>query len=172
MTREEATAFYRKHYRRVFNICLRIVGDSADAEEIMQDTLLKYITGGPAGLSQQQTEAWLARTAIRKTLDVLRARKRSNLFKEELRAEQEELRAEQEEPAGADVSVESLTPEAVAEAIKDLGEPYNIVLGLVLIEGLDYEEISACTGQKQSTIRSSYSRGLAKLRTKLSNKRI
>lgn len=165
MTREEATAFYRKHYRRVFNICLRIVGDSADAEEIMQDTLLKYITGGPAGLSQQQTEAWLARTAIRKSLDVLRARKRSNLFKEE-------LRAEQEEPAGADVSVESLTPEAVAEAIKDLGEPYNIVLGLVLIEGLDYEEISACTGQKQTTIRSSYSRGLAKLRTKLSNKRI
>lgn len=165
MTREEATAFYRKHYRRVFNICLRIVGDSADAEEIMQDTLLKYITGGPAGLSQQQTEAWLARTAIRKSLDVLRARKRSNLFKEE-------LLAEQEEPAGADVSVESLTPEAVAEAIKDLGEPYNIVLGLVLIEGLDYEEISACTGQKQTTIRSSYSRGLAKLRTKLSNKRI
>ncbi len=165
MTREEATAFYRKHYRRVFNICLRIVGDSADAEEIMQDTLLKYITGGPAGLSQQQTEAWLARTAIRKSLDVLRARKRSNLFKEE-------LRAEQEEPAGADVSEESLTPEAVAEAIKDLGEPYNIVLGLVLIEGLDYEEISACTGQKQTTIRSSYSRGLAKLRTKLSNKRI
>lgn len=165
MTREEATAFYRKHYRRVFNICLRIVGDSADAEEIMQDTLLKYITGGPAGLSQQQTEAWLARTAIRKSLDVLRARKRSNLF-------MEELRAEQEEPAGADVSVESLTPEAVAEAIKDLGEPYNIVLGLVLIEGLDYEEISACTGQKQTTIRSSYSRGLAKLRTKLSNKRI
>lgn len=165
MTREEATAFYRKHYRRVFNICLRIVGDSADAEEIMQDTLLKYITGGPAGLSQQQTEAWLARTAIRKSLDVLRARKRSNLF-------MEELRAEQEEPAGADVSAESLTPEAVAEAIKDLGEPYNIVLGLVLIEGLDYEEISACTGQKQTTIRSSYSRGLAKLRTKLSNKRI
>ncbi len=165
MTREEATAFYRKHYRRVFNICLRIVGDSADAEEIMQDTLLKYITGGPAGLSQQQTEAWLARTAIRKSLDVLRARKRSNLFKEE-------LRAEQEEPAGADVSEENLTPEAVAEAIKDLGEPYNIVLGLVLIEGLDYEEISACTGQKQTTIRSSYSRGLAKLRTKLSNKRI
>lgn len=165
MTREEATAFYRKHYRRVFNICLRIVGDSADAEEIMQDTLLKYITGGPAGLSQQQTEAWLARTAIRKSLDVLRARKRSNLFKEE-------LRAELEEPAGADVSVESLTPEAVAEAIKDLGEPYNIVLGLVLIEGLDYEEISACTGQKQTTIRCSYSRGLAKLRTKLSNKRI
>ncbi|MBQ9185675.1 MAG: sigma-70 family RNA polymerase sigma factor [Bacteroidales bacterium] len=166
MTREEATAFYRKHYRRVFNICLRIVGDSADAEEIMQDTLLKYIADGPAGLSEQQTEAWLARTAIRKSLDVLRARKRSNLFKEE-------LRAEQEEPAGTEeVSVESLTPEAVAGAIKALGEPYNIVLGLVLIEGLDYEEVSACTGQKQTTIRSSYSRGLAKLRTMLSNKRI
>jgi DNA-directed RNA polymerase specialized sigma24 family protein len=36
-------------------------------------------------------------------------------------------------------------------------------LNLVLLEGLDYEEISAFTGKKEVTLRSIYSRGRAKL---------
>ena len=37
---------YDDYSVRLYNIGLRIVGDSADAEEIMHDTLLKYLSYG------------------------------------------------------------------------------------------------------------------------------
>ena len=46
MTREESIEIYRTHSKRLFNISLRIVRDSALAEEIMQDTILKYLQSG------------------------------------------------------------------------------------------------------------------------------
>ena len=44
-----------------------------------------------------------------------------------------------------------------------LQEPYRLVLDLVLIEGMDYGEIAAITGRKETTLRSLYSRGRARL---------
>ena len=42
MTREESIEFYKRYSRKLFNVSFRIVGDSALAEEIMQDTVLKF----------------------------------------------------------------------------------------------------------------------------------
>ena len=44
------------------------------------------------------------------------------------------------------------------EAISRLKDPYRLVLNLVLIEGLDYEEISSMTGEREGTLRTQYSR--------------
>ena len=164
MTREEATAFYRKHYRRVYNISLRIVGSSADAEEIMQDTILKYLSKGPEGLNELQESAWLARTAINKSLDLLRSRKREADFLKEAALEAEEA------DTSGEVDTWTLTPEQVAKEINQLKEPYNLVLDLVLIEGLDYEEVSQYTGITQGNLRCYFSRGMAKLREALKRK--
>ena len=59
----------------------------------------------------------------------------------------------------------------VHKAMDSLEEPYRLILNLVLLEGLDYEEISAFTGKKEVTIRSIYSRGRAKLIKRLKNDR-
>lgn len=166
MTREEATAFYRKHYRRVYNISLRITGSSADAEEIMQDTILKYLAKGPEGLNELQISAWLARTAINKSLDLLRSKKRDAAFLQEAALDADEADAPEE------VNTETLTPEDVAKEINQLKEPYNLVLDLVLIEGLDYEEVSQYTGITQGNLRCYYSRGMAKLREALKRRHV
>ena len=42
MTREECIDIYKRYSRKLFNVSLRIVGDSGEAEEIMQDTVLKF----------------------------------------------------------------------------------------------------------------------------------
>lgn len=166
MTREEATAFYRKHYRRVYNISLRITGSSADAEEIMQDTILKYLAKGPDGLNELQISAWLARTAINKSLDLLRSKKRDAAFLQEAALDADEADTPEE------VNTETLTPEDVAKEISQLKEPYNLVLDLVLIEGLDYEEVSQYTGITQGNLRCYYSRGMAKLREALKRRHV
>ena len=43
MTQKEIKKFYDTHYRRLFNASYRIVGNGADAEEIMHDTLLRFL---------------------------------------------------------------------------------------------------------------------------------
>ena len=42
-------------------------------------------------------------------------------------------------------------------------EPYRLILDLVLVEGLDYEEIAGLTGEREGTLRTQFSRGRAKL---------
>ena len=44
MNREESIQFYKAHAKRLYNISLRIVRDSGAAEEIMQDTILRFIS--------------------------------------------------------------------------------------------------------------------------------
>lgn len=155
MTRQEITEFYRQHSRRLYNIAWRILGNSDDAEEVMQDTILKYVTGS-VSLRGPQESAWLARTCIRAAIDKLRERKRRDIFLEEYAQETEET--VEEIPASA------LSMEKVKTAMERLQEPYRLVLDLVLVEGLDYEEISAYTGKKEVTIRSIFSRGREKLK--------
>ena len=85
MTRQEATEFYRSHSKAVYNTALRIVRDPEEAEEIMQDTFMKYFTKGVPGLSEARKAAWLRTTCIRMGIDFLRRRKKGlELFVERI----------------------------------------------------------------------------------------
>ena len=161
MTREESIDFYKKHAKRLYNISLRIVQDSAQAEEIMQDTILKYLTLSPLpGFGAASESAWLARTCIRASIDALRKRKRELHFLDEYASEEApeyfapaEGTDEREETASApfDIAV-------IRKAIDSLNDPYRLVLNLILLDGLDYEEISSITGEREGTVRTQYSR--------------
>ena len=157
MTRQEITAFYEQYHRRLYNTAWRILQDSDDAEEVMQDTLLKYIgRKDPAPLSAPQISAWLTRTCVRASIDRLRERKRRADFLELYAVDESAVEEEEVPMEGVDVA-------RVQQALQSLEEPYRLILNLVLLEGLDYEEIAAFTGKKEATLRSIYSRGRAKL---------
>lgn len=157
MTRQEITAFYEQYHRRLYNTAWRILQNSDDAEEVMQDTLLKYIgRKDPAPLSAPQISAWLSRTCVRASIDRLRERKRRADFLELYAVDETEVEE-------ADMPMEGMDVPTVLKAMEGLEEPYRLILNLVLLEGLDYEEISAFTGKKEVTIRSIYSRGRVKL---------
>ena len=152
MTREESIALYKAQSRRLYNISLRIVRDGGLAEEIMQDTILKYLTlfqESPVG-ERSRTTSWLSKTCIRASIDALRKRKREKLFLEEYANDA----AYDDTP----VETDSLDIAKVHKAIDELKEPYRLIINLILIEGLDYEEISDITGEQEGTIRTQYSR--------------
>ncbi|MBP5625573.1 MAG: sigma-70 family RNA polymerase sigma factor [Bacteroidales bacterium] len=158
MTRQEITEFYRKHNGRLYNISLRILKDSDEAEEVMQDTILKFVSSEGKFGSEAQVSAWLARTCIRASIDRLRSRKREEAFLEDY-ARQEET----EEPAEEQLQGPLPDVMQIRAAMERLPEPYRLVLNLVLIEGLDYGEIAAMTGRKETTLRSLFARGKNKL---------
>ena len=158
MTRQEISEFYREHHRRLYNISLRILRDPAEAEEVMQDTLLKYLSAPGTFASPAQVSAWLARTCIRASIDRLRKKRRHDAFLEDYALQEDAQGPDETEDPGPlpDIS-------QVRTAMDALPEPYRLVLCLVLIEGLDYGEIAALTGRKETTLRSLYARGRHKL---------
>lgn len=160
MTRQEITEFYRQHHRRLYNTAWRILRDSDDAEEVMQDTLLKYITRSEADRPalEPQIQAWLCKACVRASIDRLRERQRRDLFLKAYVQEEEETLPEEEVPASA------LNVAQIQKALDRLPEPYRLVVDMVLLEGLDYEEMAEITGKKEGTLRSLYSRGRAKLK--------
>ncbi len=159
MTQKEIKKFYDTHYRRLFNASYRIVGNGADAEEIMHDTLLSFLQMENPPAQPAQISAWLIRTCIRRSIDRLRVIKRERIFKEEY--EEPEILST-EESAEIEFSTKKEV-KRVKEALERMKDPYKLVLTLSLFEGMDYQEIAQITGQKEVTIRSQVSRGKAKL---------
>jgi RNA polymerase sigma-70 factor (ECF subfamily) len=173
MTRQEITEFYQEHHRRLYNISLRILRDSDEAEEVMQDTILKFVTVPGTFSSPEQVSAWLARTCIRASIDRLRRRERREAFLEEFARDEADSSFAGPSSSFAGLTGESPALPSVGEvkaAMERLPEPYGLILDLVLIEGLDYGEIAGLTGKKETTLRSLYSRGRSKLIDMLNHK--
>lgn len=167
MTQKEIKKFYDTHYRRLFNASYRIVGNGADAEEIMHDTLLRFLEMDNPPKEPAQISAWLIRTCIRRSIDRLRVIKREMSFKENYE-EPESISAEESEEMEISTREEV---KRVKEALQTMKDPYRLVLTLSLVEGMDYQEIAEITGQKEVTIRSQVSRGKAALLKILQNER-
>jgi len=161
MTRQEAAQFYRIHSRALYNTALRILHDSAQAEEVMQDTLLKYISKGVRSETPAQAAAWLRTTCIRRSIDLVRARRKDPVF---LALDSEDGSLADESPLEKEDVPDILQ---IKKAMEELPFPYGLVLDLVLIEGLGYPEVARLTGQKETTLRSIYARGRQKLAGKL-----
>ncbi|MBR0223603.1 MAG: RNA polymerase sigma factor [Bacteroidales bacterium] len=159
MTRKEITSFYQAHSRRLYNMSCRILLSPEDAEEVMHDTILKFVTMPFRPMEPQQVSAWLARTCIRASVDRLRKRKREALFLEEY-ADETATRPDAEPDA---VIPAEASAARILAAMQRLPDPYRLVVTLVLAEGLDYQEIAAYTGLKETTLRSHFMRGKQKL---------
>lgn len=123
----------------------------ADAEEILQDTLLKLLTAAPTFDSEEHKKAWLLKVA-------------ANLSKN--RIEYNALR-------DCDELDESLAAEGredlsfVWEAVKQLPTQYREVIHLHYYEGYSTEEMAQILSRNPSTIRSDLRRGREKLKSVL-----
>ncbi|MBQ9712928.1 MAG: sigma-70 family RNA polymerase sigma factor, partial [Bacteroidales bacterium] len=152
MTREETVKLYNEQSRRLYTMSLRITGQPTESEEIMHDTLLKFISSAPGGLSPQQTSSWLARTCIRASIDFLRKNRRL----EEIFLDVEKV-PDIEDEGGDSVEKEmeiEMEAARVKKAISLLPPKYRMTLHLVAVEGMQYGEISRLTGIGESTLRS------------------
>lgn len=156
---------YNTYSDRLYFTSLRIVGNTYDAEEIMQDTFLKYYH-----FSQKEEireiRKWLTSICIRKSIDMLRSKNRLLYNLEELAHECSHV-VSNESSAYENMLDEEQNKTAQVEKIKEslhsLPDKYRLILSLHLFEGYDYTEIEQITGIKEGSVRSLYMRGKAKL---------
>lgn len=155
------TEIYNQYAQQLYFTALRITGNSYDAEEVMQDTIIKYHQL-PQKEEIEKLGSWLKSVCIRKAIDRLREKHRTKEFMEEYREDQFQAAPQQQ----LQYSVED-----IKKALLLLPDNYRTILSLHLFEGYDYREIEQITGTKEATIRSIYKRGKDKLAALLQNTR-
>ena len=142
----------------VFAFSMRICGQREDAEDTMQEVLIKSVPHLPKFDSPKALVVWLYKVAKNRCLMSRRRSKfapKQDLSLEELMPDRKEL-----EHMGTDGSI---NPEAFAirseeagrlrEAIQKLPPRYRIVLVLRDMEGLTDEEVAEITGLRSGTVR-------------------
>ena len=60
----------------LFRLCLFTLGNSSDAEDVVQDTLIKYMQAAPDFKDEGHEKAWLIKVAANRCRDILRFHKR------------------------------------------------------------------------------------------------
>ena len=70
------THLVKAYSGRVFAICLGMLGNTHDAEDVAQQTLLKAITNIKQLRRQEQVGAWISRIAKNLCIDFIREQKR------------------------------------------------------------------------------------------------
>lgn len=151
--------FYMMFYKSIYNSCFRILGNSQEAEEIMQESFLK-VFNRPELLKDdiRGMEKTLKRIAINNSIDIYRKRKIEFVELED----QYDATIPPETDMEDDLQTE-LRLEAIEQMMKLLPEGYRMILSLHLIEDMDYTEIAGQLNVSASTVRSQYTRARQKL---------
>lgn len=161
---KKATELFRQYGKRLYNTALRITLSSSEAEEIMQETLIRFIT---VGWRPDDEWAWLRRMCINRSIDFLRREKRFVNIDDAFASAEPVLADDNEEVwSGLDGKVFPM----VMDLLKAMPDGYRTILTLRLIEDIDYKEIASMLGISESSVRSQYLRGRRKLAERLREK--
>ncbi len=158
---------YKLYYKAMYNTSLRIVNDSMEAEDVMQEAFLSAFEKINTYSGTVSFGAWLKRIVVNRSLDVLGRRKA--IF-EELDGH-DGIRDNSIEDAEYREETETRVEEVKA-AIERLPEGYRVILSLYLIEGYDHDEIAEMLNISSSTSRSQLSRAKQKLVSEMKNGKI
>lgn len=149
---------YKLYYKAMYNTSLRIVNNSMEAEDIMQESFLSAFEKIDSYSGTVSFGAWLKRIVINRSLDALG--KRKAIF-EDIESYVGIIDESPEETI-INEEIESKA-EKIKTAIKELPDGYRIILSLYILEGYDHDEISEILKISSSTSRSQLSRAKSRL---------
>jgi len=156
-SRKAQYEIYKLYYKAMYNTSLRILNNTADAEDIMQESFLDAFKKIDQYTGTGSFGGWLKRIVVNNSLDALK-RAKENSYLEEFEIDV----AENEEDLVYEQDIINST-EKIKSAVKTLPDEYRIVLSLFLFEGYDHEEISTILNISNSSSRTRYSRAKSKL---------
>jgi RNA polymerase sigma-70 factor (ECF subfamily) len=149
---------YKLYYKAMYNTSLRIVNDTMEAEDIMQESFLSAFEKIDTYSGMVSFGAWLKKIVVNRSLDYLSKKKAVFEDIESHTGIRDESGDETSRNEEIDVMVED-----VKEAINRLPDGYRIILSLYLLEGYDHDEIAEIMSITSSTSRSQLSRAKQKL---------
>ncbi len=164
----ELGAFYTEHRSELVAHASRILKDSARAEEVIQDALIKVMLAAPELESADHALGYMHRTIENLCIDIFRIEgRRPNLVVlDDASAELESTWVDNEDHA--DVIAAADDAAIVRQALAMLSPAERAALVMWEMEGRSTEEIAAELGIKESAVRHTVSRARASLRRVMS----
>ena len=150
---------YNAYYKAMYNTAHRILKDSFEAEDIMQEAFLTAFTKLDMYKGEVAFGAWLKRIVINKSLTQLKKNNRYQEVKMEV-VSKKEIEEESIDYIG-------LSSKLVLNTLQSLKDNYRVVLTLNLIEGYDYDEIAQILNYSNENVRTTVSRAKKKLKQAL-----
>ena len=132
-----------KYGDMLYRISLLILKNSADAEDAVQETFIKYFTKAPEFTDGEHEKAWLITVATNKCRDMLRYRTRHETESEEL----------------LNTYAVEKSDSGILEALMELSDKYRIIMVLFYVEQYKIDEIADITGVSVSAVKMRLSRG-------------
>ncbi len=164
----ELGAFYTEHRSELIAHASRILKDSAKAEEVIQDALIKVMLAAPELESEDHALGYMHRTIENLCIDIFRIEgRRPNLVVlDESSAELESKWVDNKDHV--DVIAAADDAAIVRQALAMLSPAERAALVMWEMEGRSTSEIAAELGIKESAVRHTVSRARASLRRVLS----
>jgi RNA polymerase sigma-70 factor (ECF subfamily) len=156
-------AFYDMYAETVYRSAFAVIAHGDEAEEIMQDCILKVLTR--TALLHEDAGAMkriLCRMAVNRAIDTLRRRK--DFIVPMAAGEETDCEDDAAETETA------LSVDDIRDGINRLPDIYRSIVSLRLFEEMDFGKIAGQLKINPSTVRVQYTRGITKLRTYLREK--
>jgi RNA polymerase sigma-70 factor (ECF subfamily) len=153
-----------QYQRLVYNLALRMLGNSEAAEDASQDTFLsayKAIGKFRGG----SFKSWVLRIAVNSCHDKLRVARRYRVVSlDTLLLEIGDLPQADNTESPEDYALRRELGRFLNEGLAHLPEDQRLVVILSDVQGLSYEEVAQATGSSLGTVKSRLNRGRTRLR--------
>lgn len=150
---------YERTSAKLYGICLRLMGNEPEAQEVLQETYIRiWQKVERFDSSKASPITWLAVLARNKAIDRLRQRARPT---ESLDAAYD---IEDQAPSPFDMVERDLDRSRLAHCLEELEERSRMVIRSAFLDGATYPELAEREGVPLGTMKSWVRRGLQRLR--------
>lgn len=153
---DQLGVLFKRHSRRVFVQCLRIVGDPDTADDLVQETFLRVFRYSDSFRGTARFSTWLHRIASNVCIDHVRARER------QVTTLQEDT-APDHDSAFQVTDSERVT--VLRDALDKLPRDKRELLTMCRLEGLSYADMAKRLGVAEATLRVRVHRAMKDLKT-------
>lgn len=150
----------QRHANRVYNLCLRILGDPEEAADASQDAFLAALRKLNTFRGDAAFTTWLHRVTVNACYDSLRRKRRRPMLQIVRDEDDERPEPSLPTPDHADEVVFSID---VERALRAVPEEFRVVLVLADVQDLPYDEIASMLDIPLGTVKSRVFRGRAAL---------
>lgn len=161
--RQSQYQLYKLYSKAMFNICLRMMNDREDAEDMLQEAFTEAFRRLDSFRYESTFGAWLKMIVINKCINEIKRKKAQLEFFDDMSPfeDEEDLTAEQET---------GLSPDKVKKAMELLPKGSRMIFSLYLLEGYDHQEISGILNISESNSKTQYMRAKQRIKEILKDK--